>query len=167
MHITMRNINLAKAQALLNYINRIYNGKFNDIRLTVVNDETQYSYYYTPGQYTISNPTIKIGRSIDNEFDNFIIEYYNREFNMNLPNTYNIRFIQEFCHECGHHYNIDYFKNRDYEYAMQLARLDDYGYDSHAKRIAYRKIDEEYAADVFASNMMKFHLNEMLAILEQ
>jgi hypothetical protein len=86
---------------------------------------------------------------------------------MNLPNTYNIRFIQEFCHECGHHYNIEYFKNRDYEYEMQLARLDDYGYDSNAKRIAYRKIDEEYAADRFAANMMKFHLNEMLAILEQ
>ena len=50
---------------------------------------------------------------------------------------------------------------------MQLARLDDFGYDSHAKRIAYRKIDEEYAADRFAANMMKFHLNEMLAILEQ
>lgn len=167
MSIVMRNVNLTKTQALLNYINRIYGGKFDNLKLAVINDKTKYAYQYNPEDNIVLNPTILIGRSVDDEFDNFIIDYYNRVFNMNLQNTYNIRLIQELCHECGHHYNIEYYKSRNKEYAIQLAKLDDYRFDSDTRRIAYRKIDEEYDADKFAAHLMKYHLNEMLAILEQ
>ncbi len=167
MSIIMRNVNLTKTQALLNYINRIYGGKFDDLKLTVINEKTKYSYQYNPEENIIFNPIIKIGRSIDDEFDKFIIDYYNRVFNMNLQNTYNIRLIQELCHECGHHYNIEYYKSRDMEYAVQLAALERYEYETDDRRIAYRQIDEEYDADKFAAHLMKFHLEDMLAILEQ
>lgn len=162
----IRNLNLMKLKALLDYINNIYSGKFDNVELCIEHGRTRYRYVHDDVLDEILAPEIVIGAAASTEFDDFIIKYYNEEFDLNLENTPEIRLIQELCHECGHHYNMDYYKNREEEYFKQLQFIYEQNLEDDEHRKAYRKIDEEYDADTFAANIIKEHLPAMIELLK-
>ena len=153
--------------ALLECIKRIYPERFNDIEITIGYGPTRYSYDYDDETNSINNPKIVIGSRVAKDFDEFIIDYYNQKFDMDLENNEKTRLIQEICHEAGHHFNIDYYKERDDEYFEQLDWVNEhYEFEVEKRRMAYREIDEEADADKFAAYLMKYHLNDFLACFE-
>ena len=90
-------INLEKATAILDYIKAA--SKEDSVLLDSVNIIESDHYSYAPSGHELNlsdEPLI-------NAQDMFIIEYMNKEFDLNLKNNIFTRSVHAFLHELGHH----------------------------------------------------------------
>ena len=158
-----------KLENVFDYIKSVYKNKFNDVDFVVSpseNEQSRYSYDYDDITGKLKNQRITICLEEYDKHKDFQTRYYNKTFNMTLEHDYYTVLIRMLLHECGHHFNIDYYKDRDEEYMDQLMYLDEYyEYGTEEYKQAYREIDEEHDADMFAAEFMKKHYAECINIM--
>ena len=158
-----------KLKNVFEYVKSIYKDRFNEVDFIVSlkeNDKSRYSYDYDDITGHLKNQCITICLEEYDKYHDFQTRYYNKTFNMDLKHDYYTVLIRMLLHECGHHFNIDYYKDRDEEYMYQLMNLDkyyEYGTEEYSQ--AYREIDEEHDADIFAAEFMKKHYTECINIM--
>lgn len=158
-----------KLENVFDYIKSVYENKFDEVDFVVSpfeNEQSRYSYDYDDITGKLKNQRITICLEEYDEHKDFQTRYYNKTFNMTLEHDYYTVLIRMLLHECGHHFNIDYYKDRDEEYMYQLMNLDryyEYGTEEYSQ--AYREIDEEHDADMFAAEFMKKHYAECINIM--
>jgi hypothetical protein len=160
-----------KLTNVFDYIKSIYKNTFDNVDLIVTpeeNDKSRYSYEYDDITGDVRNQCITICLEEYDEYHDFQTRYYNKVFDMKLEHNYYTVLIRMLLHECGHHFNIDYYKDRDDEYFESLMWIDKYyewGTEDYEQ--AYREIDEEHAADKFAADFMKIHIEKCINIMNQ
>ncbi len=160
-----------KLENVFNYIKTVYENTFDNVDFIVSaeeRDQSKYSYDYDDVTGHVKNQRITICLEEFSEQNDFQTRYYNKVFGLKLEHNYFNVLLRMLFHECGHHYNIDYYKDRDEEYFKQLYHVDmcyEYGTEEHQQ--AYREIDEEYAADSFAADFMKNHMEYCINIMNQ
>lgn len=158
-----------KLENVFDYVRSVYENKFDDVDFVVSpseNEQSRYSYDYDDITGKLKNQRITICLEEYDKHQDFQTRYYNKTFNMTLEHDYYTVLIRMLLHECGHHFNIDYYKDRDEEYMYQLMSLDkyyEYGTEEYSQ--AYREIDEEHDADIFAAEFMKKHYAECINIM--
>lgn len=158
-----------KLENVFDYVKSVYENKFDEVDFVVSpfeNEQSRYSYDYDDITGKLKNQRITICLEEYDEHKDFQTRYYNKTFNMTLEHDYYTVLIRMLLHECGHHFNIDYYKDRDEEYMYQLMNLDryyEYGTEEYSQ--AYREIDEEHDADMFAAEFMKKHYAECINIM--
>jgi hypothetical protein len=158
-----------KLENVFDYVKSIYEDKFDDVDFVVSpleNEQSRYSYDYDDITGKLKNQRITICLEEYDEHQDFQTRYYNKKFNMTLEHDYYTVLIRMLLHECGHHFNIDYYKDRDEEYMEALMWIDryyEYGTEEYSQ--AYREIDEEHDADMFAAEFMKEHYTECINIM--
>lgn len=158
-----------KLENVFDYVKSVYENKFDEVDFVVSpfeNEQSRYSYDYDDITGKLKNQRITICLEEYDEHKDFQTRYYNKTFNMALKHDYYTVLIRMLLHECGHHFNIDYYKDRDEEYMYQLMNLDryyEYGTEEYSQ--AYREIDEEHDADMFAAEFMKKHYAECINIM--
>lgn len=153
------------------YINNLYNGLFDDVKLEVTDEDWRqsgYSYGFNEKTHEIKNPRITICIEDYNEFDDFQTRHYNNEFGLNLEHKYLVVMLRILCHEMSHHINIEDFKDDDDEYYDCLHYIQDvYKSGTEERKRAYRMIPEEYAADQNAAEILRYHLSDLLNLYEE
>ena len=158
-----------KLENVFDYVKSVYENKFNNVDFVVSpseNEQSRYSYDYDDITGRLKNQRITICLEEYDKHQDFQTRYYNKTFDMTLEHDYYTTLIRMLLHECGHHFNIDYYKDRDEEYMDQLMYLDEYyEYGTEEYSQAYREIDEEYDADMFAAEFMKKHYAECINIM--
>ena len=158
-----------KLENVFEYVKSVYKNRFDDVDFIVSPDEkdqSKYSYDYDDTTGIIKNQRITICLEEYDKYHDFQTRYYNKTFNMTLEHNYFTVLIRMLLHECGHHFNMDYYKDRDEEYMYQLMDLDRYyEYGTEEYEQAYREIDEEHDADIFAAEFMKKHYDECISIM--
>lgn len=158
-----------KLENVFEYVKSVYKNRFDDVDFIVSpdeNDKSKYSYDYDNITGHIKNQRITICLEEYDKYHDFQTRYYNKTFNMTLEHDYFTVLIRMLLHECGHHFNMDYYKDRDEEYMYQLMDLDRYyEYGTEEYEQAYREIDEEHDADMFAAEFMKKHYDECISIM--
>ena len=158
-----------KLENVFEYVKSVYKNRFDDVDFIVSpdeNDKSKYSYDYDNITGHIKNQRITICLEEYDKYHDFQTRYYNKTFNMTLEHDYFTVLIRMLLHECGHHFNMDYYKDRDEEYMFQLMDLDRYyEYGTEEYEQAYREIDEEHDADMFAAEFMKKHYDECISIM--
>ena len=158
-----------KLENVFDYIKSVYENKFDEVDFVVSpfeNEQSRYSYDYDDITGKLKNQRITICLEEYDKHKDFQTRYYNKTYNMTLEHDYYTVLIRMLLHECGHHFNIDYYKDRDEEYMYQLMNLDryyEYGTEEYSQ--AYREIDEEHDADMFAAEFMKKHYAECINIM--
>lgn len=158
-----------KLENVFDYVKSVYENKFDEVDFVVSpfeNEQSRYSYDYDDITGKLKNQRITICLEEYDKHKDFQTRYYNKTFNMTLEHDYYTVLIRMLLHECGHHFNIDYYKDRDEEYMYQLMNLDRYyehGTEEYSQ--AYREIDEEHDADMFAAEFMKKHYAECINIM--
>ena len=158
-----------KLENVFDYVKSVYENKFDEVDFVVSpfeNEQSRYSYNYDDTTGHVKDQRITICLEEYDEHKDFQTRYYNKTFNMTLEHDYYTALIRMLLHECGHHFNIDYYKDRDEEYMYQLMNLDryyEYGTEEYSQ--AYREIDEEHDADMFAAEFMKKHYAECINIM--
>ena len=158
-----------KLENVFDYVKSVYENKFDEVDFVVSpfeNEQSRYSYDYDDITGKLKNQRITICLEEYDEHKDFQTRYYNKTFNMTLEHDYYTVLIRMLLHECGHHFNIDYYKDRDEEYMYQLMNLDryyEYGTEEYSQ--AYREIDEEHDADMFAAEFMKKHYAKCINIM--
>lgn len=90
-------IDLEKAMAILDYIKA--ESKEDSVLLDSVNIIESDHYSYAPSGYELNLSD----EPLNNAQDMFIIEYMNKEFDLNLKNNIFTRSVHAFLHELGHH----------------------------------------------------------------
>lgn len=158
-----------KLENVFEYVKSVYKNRFDDVDFIVSpdeNDKSKYSYDYDDITGHVKNQRITICLEEYDKYHDFQTRYYNKTFNMTLEHDYFTVLIRMLLHECGHHFNMDYYKDRDEEYMYQLMDLDRYyEYGTEEYEQAYREIDEEHDADMFAAEFMKKHYDECISIM--
>lgn len=158
-----------KLENVFDYIKSIYKNEFDNVDLIVSpfeDEQSRYSYVYDEITGNLKNQRITICLEEYDKHHDFQTRYYNKTFNMDLEHDYYTVLIRMLLHECGHHFNIDYYKDRDEEYICQLDNIDKYyEYGTEDYEQAYREIDEEHDADSFAAEFMKKHYTECINIM--
>jgi hypothetical protein len=158
-----------KLTNVFDYVKSIYKNTFDDVDFVVSPEEreqSRYSYDYDDVTGDVKNQRITICLEEYNKYDDFQTRYYNKNFNLTLEHNYYTVLLRMLFHECGHHFNIDYYKDRDDEYMYQLMNLDKYyEYGTEEYKEAYRQIDEEHAADCFSAEFLREHIQSCLAIM--
>lgn len=158
-----------KLENVFDYVKSVYENKFDEVDFVVSpfeNEQSRYSYDYDDITGKLKNQRITICLEEYDKHQDFQTRYYNKTFNMTLEHDYYTVLIRMLLHECGHHFNIDYYKDRDEEYMYQLMNLDkyyEYGTEEYSQ--AYREIDEEHDADMFAAEFMKKYYTECINIM--
>ena len=108
---------IEKAQALLDYIKTV--SEEDSTLLEKVNidfDEDEHPMF----GYQPTNKTIYIATEpLEGSQDIKIIEYMNKEFNLNLKNFPLTRFVHAFLHELGHHMDIGDSNREELELYME------------------------------------------------
>ena len=160
-----------KLENVFNYIKSIYKDTFDNVDFVVSPEEreqSRYSYDYDDITGDIKNQMITICLEEYDKYDDFQTRYYNKKFDLTLEHNYYNVLLRMLFHECGHHFNIDYYKDKYDEYMESLMWIDKYyEYGTEEYKQAYREIDEEYAADSFAADFIKNHMNECINIMNQ
>ena len=115
-----------KLENVFDYVKSVYENKFNNVDFVVSpfeNEQSRYSYDYDDITGKLKNQRITICLEEYDKHQDFQTRYYNKTFNMTLEHDYYTVLIRMLLHECGHHFNIDYYKDRDEEYMYQLMNL--------------------------------------------
>jgi hypothetical protein len=158
-----------KLENVFNYVKSVYENKFNNVDFIVSlseNEQSRYSYDYDDITGELKNQRITICLEEYDKHQDFQTRYYNKTFDMALEHDYYTVLIRILLHECGHHFHIDYYKDRDDEYFESLMWIDRYyEYGTEEYKQAYREIDQEYDADMFAAEFMKKHYAECINIM--
>ena len=158
-----------KLENVFEYVKSVYKDRFNEVDFVVSpkeNDKSRYSYDYDDITGNVTNQRITICLEEYDKHHDFQTRYYNKTFNMTLEHDYYTVLIRMLLHECGHHFNMDYYKDRYEEYMEALMWIDRYyEYGTEEYQQAYREIDEEHDADSFAAEFMKKHYNECINIM--
>ncbi len=160
-----------KLENVFDYVKSIYKDKFDNVDFIVSpqeHDQSRYSYDYDDETGDIKNQSITICLEEYDAKHDFQTRYYNKVFDMELEHNYYTVLVRMLLHECGHHFNIDYYKDRDEEYMYQLMNLERYyEWNTEEYEQAYREIDEEHDADKFAADFMKVHIEQCMSIMNQ
>jgi hypothetical protein len=158
-----------KLTNVFDYVKSIYKNTFDNVEFVVSPEErekSRYSYDYDDVTGDIKNQRITICLEEYDKYDDFQTRYYNKNFNLTLEHNYYTVLLRMLFHECGHHFNIDYYKDREDEYIealMWIERYCEYGTEEYKE--AYREIDEEHAADCFSAEFLREHMQNCLAIM--
>ena len=149
------------------YINKLYDGAFDDVNLIVTANEfecSSYLYKYDEKTGAVINPRVRICIE-EFDCDDFQTRHYNKEFGTKLEHKYLVVMLRILCHEMSHHLNIERYKDKEEEYLECLNYIQEiYEYGTEERKRAYRMIPEEYAADECAVKILSIHLNRLLAL---
>jgi hypothetical protein len=116
-------IDLEKAMAILDYIKA--ESKEDSVLLDSVNIAESDHYSYTPLDHKLNLSD----EPLNNAQDMFIIEYMNKEFDLDLKNNIFTRSVHAFLHELGHH--MDFGKCTEDELHERM--VDYFDYDHNVK----------------------------------
>lgn len=116
-------INLEKAMAILDYIKTA--SKEDSVLLDSVNIIESDHYSYAPSGHELNLS----GEPLNNAQDMFIIEYMNKEFDLDLKNNIFTRSVHAFLHELGHHMDFGMCDEDELHYRM----MDYFNYDNEIK----------------------------------
>jgi hypothetical protein len=158
-----------KLENVFDYVKSVYKNKFDDVDFIVSpfeNEQSKYSYDYDHITGQMRNQCITICLEEYDKYDDFQTRYYNKKFDLTLEHNFYTVLLRMLLHECGHHFNIDHYKDRDNEYIEALMWIERYyecGTEEYKQ--AYREIDEEYDADSFAAEFIKNHYNKCINIM--
>ena len=101
-----------KLENVFDYVKSVYENKFDDVDFVVSpseNEQSRYSYDYNDITGKLKNQRITICLEEYDKHQDFQTRYYNKTFDMTLEHDYYTTLIRMLLHECGHHFNIDYY----------------------------------------------------------
>lgn len=130
-------IDLEKAMAILDYIKA--ESKEDSVLLDSVNIAESDHYSYTPLDHQLNLSDAPLS----NAQDMFIIEYMNKEFDLNLKNNIFTRSVHAFLHELGHHMDLGRCATED---------------ELHERMVDYFDYDNKIKADTFINTQKMINI---------